>query len=487
MGKGAGPNSQRRGGGRGGSRGRGDQRGGRGRAGGRGGRGSSSDQVTTTSAAANAYAAFLANQRQALTHWKAHQEKKRHTMQKVSMSGDSQDMVADLLHEITGTDAEEVLFSAEEQMSDLGVALQHSAEAKFLLRALLEMRFRRDHAQQACAFVFAEHAGSLAGKDTLLIGALDWLCLHVDDKHLPRQFASVSRIEVVNSGQPKRSVAATAALAEGGDDTSEGGSTVAIQAAADLSAVEQQQIFRLMSFGFSRKKIAEALREQAHGREMADEDETLGLLLTAVLKRRRGAKAAAAEQARQAELEAFIPPAEELAEMWQDEQEALAGIFGDDFAKVGRARCEIVLRCTLGEAAAGHAAEPSANGSATVGDIVAEEQEVRMVVVVPAHSKYPAEPPLIGFLCSALLPKTCLEVTKRLLGDAATRVYTNLEEYEAPAPVLWELSSWLEEELPRILELVMPGKMMFGGDEAGPEPEPEPEPEFRVRTKYDRR
>ena len=108
------------------------------------------------------------------------------------MSGDSQDMVADLLHEITGTDAEEVLFSAEEQMNDLGVALQHSAEAKFLLRALLEMRFRRDHAQQACAFVFAEHAGSLAGKDTLLIGALDWLCLHVDDKHLPRQFASVS-------------------------------------------------------------------------------------------------------------------------------------------------------------------------------------------------------------------------------------------------------------------------------------------------------
>ena len=44
-----------------------------------------------------------------------------------------------------------------------------------------------------------------------------------------------------------------------------------VQAAADLSAVEQQQIFRLMSFGFSRKKIAEALREQAQGREMADE------------------------------------------------------------------------------------------------------------------------------------------------------------------------------------------------------------------------
>jgi hypothetical protein len=59
-------------------------------------------------------------------------------------------------------------------------------------------------------------------------------------------------------------------------------------------------------------------------------------------------------------------------------------------------------------------------------------QEVRMVVVVPAASRYPAEPPLVGFLCSALLPKTCLEVTKRLLGEAALRVRTNLEEYEAP-------------------------------------------------------
>jgi Holliday junction resolvasome RuvABC DNA-binding subunit len=408
-------------------------------------------------------------------------------MQKVNMSGDSQDMVADLLHEITGTDAEEVLFSAEEQMNDLGVALQHSAEAKFLLRALLEMRFRRDHAQQACAFVFAEHAGSLAGKDTLLIGALDWLCLHVDDKHLPRQFASVSRIEVVNSGQPKSSVVAVA-LAEEGDSISEGkASNVAtIQAAADLSAVEQQQIFRLMSFGFSRKKIAEALREQAQDREMADEDETLGLLLAGILQRRRGAKVAAADKERQAELEAFIPPREELAEMWEEEQEALAGIFDDDFAKVGRARCEIVLRCTLGEAAAGHAVNPAVDGSATVDDIVAAEQEVRMVVVVPADSKYPAEPPLVGFLCSALLPKTCLEVTKRLLGEAATRVRTNLEEYEAPAPVLWELSSWLEEELPRILELVMPGQILFGDDDA--EPEPELEPEFRgVKTKYDRR
>ena len=61
----------------------------------------------------------------------------------------------------------------------------------------------------------------------------------------------------------------------------------------------------------------------------------------------------------------------------EEEQEALAGIFDDDFAKVGKARCEIILRCTLGEAAAGHAADPPAGGSggaAATADIVAEEQ-----------------------------------------------------------------------------------------------------------------
>ena len=106
----------------------------------------------------------------------------------------------------------------------------------------------------------------------------------------------------------------------------------------------------------------------------------------------------------------------------------MSGIFGDeDFAKVGKARCEIVLRCTLGDAAAGHAAEKD-----SAGNIGAEEQEVRMVVVVPAASKYPAEPPLVAFLCSALLPKTCLEVTKRLLGEAEKQVNTNLEEFDAP-------------------------------------------------------
>ena len=152
--------------------------------------------------------------------------------------------------------------------------------------------------------------------------------------------------------------------------------------------------------------------------------------------------------------------------------------------KVGRARCEILLRCTLGEAAAGHAAQQDSASA-----IGATEQEVRLVVVVPAASKYPAEPPLVAFLCSALLPKTCLEVTKRLLGEAEKQIHTNLDEFDAPAPVLWELSSWLEEELPRILELVMPGRWdLFDDDEAAPEPEPEPE--FKglaaAKTKYDR-
>ena len=180
-------------------------------------------------------------------------------------------------------------------------------------------------------------------------------------------------------------------------------SVEAAQAAADLSAVEQQQIFRLMNFGFSRKKIVEALREQAAGREMADEDEALGLLLRRILLRRRGAAAAQAEEERQARL-AAMAEGDELAEMWEEEQEALAGIFDADFAKVGRARCEVTLRCALGDGAAGHAAE---QGGQVDGGT---EHEIRMVVVVPEASRYPAEPPLVAFLCGALLPKTCLEV-----------------------------------------------------------------------------
>jgi|EP01046_Picozoa_sp_COSAG06_P014887 hypothetical protein len=46
------------------------------------------------------------------------------------------------------------------------------------------------------------------------------------------------------------------------------------------------------------------------------QDEVLGLLLQGILKRRRGAKAAAEEEARQAELQEFVPPDDELAEMW---------------------------------------------------------------------------------------------------------------------------------------------------------------------------
>ena len=308
----------------------------------------------------------------------------------------------------------------------------------------------------------------------------------------------------MQTGASSVSVAPAASEGPGGEL---GVSVEAAQAAADLSAVEQQQIFRLMMFGFSRKKIVEALREQAAGREMADEDEALGLLLRRILLRRRGAAAAAAEEERQARL-AAMAEGDELAEMWEEEQEALAGIFDADFAKVGRARCEITLRCALGDGAAGHAAEQGrqlVDGEA--------EHEIRMVVVVPEASRYPAEPPLVAFLCAALLPKTCLEVrainahlrarhrltpsdrlivaglqvTKRLLKEAARLVSTNLTEFEAPAPVLWELSSWLEEELPKILQLVMPGRGLFGDDvELQLEPEPEPQLKAIHKTKYDR-
>ena len=165
---------------------------------------------------------------------------------------------------------------------------------------------------------------------------------------------------------------------------------------------------------------------------------------------------------------------EEMAEMWTEEQEALLGIFGEDsgdFAKSSKVRCDIVLRCDLGEGAANHARTDDDGSPA---DTVAPQQEVRVVVVVPTDSLYPAEAPLLGFLCDALLPKTCLEVSKRLLSEAAHLVHINMTEYEAPAPVIWELCSWLEEELPRILQLVMPGQWL---DEHLEEPEPEPEPE----------
>ena len=112
----------------------------------------------------------------------------------------------------SGADAEDAIFGAQEQMEELGLQLQHSAEAKFLLRALLEMRFRRDHAQQACAFVFAQNKGVMVGNDHLLTAALDWLCLHVEDRHLPRQFASLSRIEVVSTGSTNSSKISLATL-----------------------------------------------------------------------------------------------------------------------------------------------------------------------------------------------------------------------------------------------------------------------------------
>eukprot|EP01048_Picozoa_sp_COSAG05_P007657 COSAG05_NODE_546_length_8763_cov_12.991228_3_plen_529_part_00 len=167
---------------------------------------------------------------------------------------------------------------------------------------------------------------------------------------------------------------------------------------------------------------------------------------------------------------------EEMAEMWAEEQEALLGIFGEDsgdFAKTSKVRCDIVLRCDLGEGAAKHARTGEAGGAVAMPQ--QEQQEVRVVVVVPADSLYPAEAPLLGFICDALLPKTCLEVSKRLLSEATRLVHTNVTDYEAPAPVIWELCSWLKEELPQILQLVMPGQWL---DDALLEPELEPEPEL---------
>ena len=44
------------------------------------------------------YAAFLQAQASALKQWNSHHVEKKHTLQKVSMSGETQDLVSDLLH-----------------------------------------------------------------------------------------------------------------------------------------------------------------------------------------------------------------------------------------------------------------------------------------------------------------------------------------------------------------------------------------------------
>eukprot|EP01052_Picozoa_sp_SAG31_P015910 SAG31_NODE_1036_length_10221_cov_170.602326_8_plen_164_part_00 len=86
-----------------------------------------------------------------------------------------------------------------------------------------------------------------------------------------------------------------------------------------------------------------------------------------------------------------------------------------------------------------------------------------MAVVLPpfGRDRYPVAAPLVAFLCDLLLPKTRLEVTKRLLIEADRLVRHNLLQCGSPAPVLWELTTWLEAELPRILELVMPMAELF--------------------------
>eukprot|EP01052_Picozoa_sp_SAG31_P015908 SAG31_NODE_1036_length_10221_cov_170.602326_6_plen_134_part_00 len=80
------------------------------------------------------YAAFLQAQASALQQWNTHLVQKKHTLQKVSMSGETQDLVSDLLQEIAGTDSEDILFADDERMASDVASLRHSEEARFLFR-----------------------------------------------------------------------------------------------------------------------------------------------------------------------------------------------------------------------------------------------------------------------------------------------------------------------------------------------------------------
>jgi hypothetical protein len=122
-------------------------------------------------------------------------------------------------------------------------------------------------------------------------------------------------------------------VAGGGELQGASSSSSSSTMATELAALADQQVFRLMNFGFSRLKVTQAMAEQRGVREMADEDEVLGMLLGQVLARRRrrggggargqGATAAAeAEAARQERLAAVVASVEceELDEMWAEEQ-----------------------------------------------------------------------------------------------------------------------------------------------------------------------
>ena len=79
-----------------------------------GGKGKGGKEKREPEAPADPYAAFLHAQHAALQLWNEHLQMKRVTLQKVSMSGESQDMVSDLLHELAGTDAEGMLYDDSE-------------------------------------------------------------------------------------------------------------------------------------------------------------------------------------------------------------------------------------------------------------------------------------------------------------------------------------------------------------------------------------
>ena len=65
-------------------------------------------------------------QRETLETWNRERETRVLRMQTVGMSEESQDMVHDLLQDITGIDSESALFTDSYDAEELSAALQHS-------------------------------------------------------------------------------------------------------------------------------------------------------------------------------------------------------------------------------------------------------------------------------------------------------------------------------------------------------------------------
>ena len=424
----------------------------------------------------DAYERFVHEQRAAIDKWKEEYVNLASTLTKVNMSTESQQLVEDLLVDLRHGDDKptvDVLFGSE--AIALGKQLRNSEEARFLLRALVELRFRQDHARQACAFVLATNDGKLARKQDLLQSALDWLCLNVEDADLPRQFASLMGLRtLVNADAQKRKAAKRATMSE------------EKKLVEELGAEESRQALRLLELGFTHKKAIDTLRLQtepsrgnsgpdAKVRLVADEDEALATLLLEelrtverdMLRPTEGLRIDHADgmayehadfmaqygddegQLRWGRAEQFLedegaPSAkefEELAELRSEEKMALEAIMGaENFAQAppgegGCTRVELTLQVVA--VAAGEGVEGASS-------------QVKLLVVEPEGCAYPRRPPLVALHCEDLLPRTRLEVTRRLLREGTQMVRVNGGE----APVLYELSQWLEAQLPHILRMV---------------------------------